>query len=499
MSQSINIFRGLTYKKSTHAWHLSVLECKSKIICLCAGRRTGKTFTASLVFLDRILNLLKDRENLVKQHKEKPWSGLGLSRRKARLCGQDALQALVIAPSLKHLESIQGLLENRIRQANCVSLYHSDPFLAHSERPLQNWFVYGKSALCINYCVASRDEQLRGTRASLVWIDECGEVPDRTWSTVQPLTWETNGSQILSGTPSGDESHWFTRMAISGLPIGHERRTIDIPANPNVTCFIGSACDVAYSPDVRAQAKREVISSGEDSVYTRLEIHGDWRIPSLLAFPEWNADKHICRVDRSRGIWVLRTQSETISIPRQPDRVLGGIDWYRGDSPAGHLIVAVWNLKNESDSRLLCLVLDEETVDKTSYADDYFIKLRNLQTKWVVNGWYADPSSPNLILAARKYIAMKETDNKDKLGRIALIQRQLHWNSNLSPKLLISSECKTTCDQLANYRHQRDREGNARMLYIQENDWFIDALAYVVPHCQAFFSSNIIHGPGVGV
>ncbi len=498
----INILEGLTYSRSQHAKHLEVLACLSRIVVLCLGRRWGKTYTAGLKFLTKFMVKLQERAEAIEAGELEPWAGLGLPRQRARRQLEGVVQAVVVSPARKQLDEIRGNIESRLTASGAHIFLHPDRHLSFHERPAESWFVMGGAAGVIRYYVGSRVAQLVGSKTAILWLNECGELDDMIWRSVKPLLWEEAADVIAEGTPAFDESHWYTQLAVSGLPDGHERADRKIaPRNEDVTTYLGDSTE-AYSARAREEAQRDLEASGPDDIYTRWQIKGDWRLPGMYVFG-WKPDRHLATVTGSRGIWNIKPLggSSTHRVTEQPI-VMGGIDWFRGTAPAGGLVIAVWPQNPLSpltkdgepvDPRPLMIALDEMSTQKgEQYSDDAFIgRLVALQELWDVDVWYQDPFSPKLTtLAKGQGLAVADTDPAEKLGRLALLGRQLNCNEELEPALYVSLRCKAFADQLTRYRWARKRDGTPTGKPIQYNDWLIDGAAYVVPHTGAALTSG---------
>jgi hypothetical protein len=406
------------------------------------------------------------------------------------------VQALVVAPTQKHLEEIQGLIEERLSEADAEELLHPDPRLASVSRPQrENWFLYRGAAGCIRYLVGSRPDQIRGSKVALLWLDEAGFLDDAVWSACKPMVWEHRARTLLTGTPAFDETHFFTRQAVAGLPASHERADQKI-AKPDsrVKTFLASS-EHAYSEVAREEVARDIASSGADSLYVLQEVRADWRMPGFFVF-EWHAPTHVATVTRRYGAWVLETSRGDIELDDRP-RLLGGLDWFRGAAPGGALALAFWpeHPLNPGDPRGLALAFWERTTGRNEGEDDFIRAVKEAQQKLDVEGWYPDPTSEEKIRLAKKAgVVMRETNNRDKVGRVGLVQRLVHHTKEIAPALYVSRECKVFARQLAGYKRARDRKGQPTEKFIDYDDCLIDAAAYVVPK----LASTTVAGGGWG-
>lgn len=482
----IKLLRGLKYTRRFHSKHHQVYDEESRIVCLCLGRRWGKTYTAGLLFLKRFLRRLRRRALDVQAGRAKPWSGRALKRAEARRCVEGVVQGVVVSPARKQLNEIRGNIESRLRASGAHVLLHPDPRLAFCERPPETWFRVGRAAGVIRYFVGSRVAQLVGSQTAILWLNECASLDDDTWRAVRPLLWEEKADVIAEGTPAFDEGHWFTQLAVSGLPDGHERADRKIaPHNPEVATYLGSSTE-AYSENVRAESKRDLERSGPEDLYARWQIEGDWRLPGQYVF-RWQADRHSCAVLETDRRWRFRVgPGVEFDVVDQPE-LIGGIDWFRGSAPAGAIVLAVWRQHplDDAETRPLVVAVDEaSTVKGETYSDDAYVqKLVALQERWSVDRWYQDPFSPRLTrLAKQQGLVIKDTDASEKLGRLALLGRLMNCSDELEPCLYVSTRSKTFADQLARYRWARKQDGTPTGKPVQYNDWLIDAAAYVMPH-----------------
>ena len=491
--ETYNIYEGLDpYDPVDHQTHLSVLRCASRIVCLPIGRRWGKTFTIHLKFLDTFLNRLDDRAHKTLTGIIPPWKGLGLPRSSARRQLEDAIEAVVISPYQKQLDHARGLIESTIARSGCTELFHPDKFLASYERPPENWFVKDGAAGVIRYFVATRPSQIVGSRAIVVWLNEAGLHPQDIWRHVKPLVWEHKSNVYAEGTPTLGTSHWFVQLSISGLPPDHERSDPKVAKpNPEVTTFLGSSL-TAYSPQVREESRKDVEMYGESTTYVKTEIFGDWRIPSIKVFT-YNHNHHGCYIEESRGQYLIRSKIYGEIRLDDPDMIRGAIDWYKGDKPAGFLEASIWYdnplSEDTADERPLVVVTNEYTTPRKGYSDrGYFSKMKSAQDLRGVEGFYYDPSSIQASGSAKRAgVVLFETDRRDKNGRVGMVERQLHFDrkQDVPPAMLVSHRCKTVTEQLIQFKRKRDKDGNPTAEFSQYNDWFVDCLAYLVPHIQS--------------
>jgi len=358
------------------------------------------------------------------------------------------------------------------------------------------WFVHGEAAGVIRFFVGTRAAQLVGSRASVLWLSECADLDDVVWRSVKPLIWEHRADVIAEGTPAFEETHFFTVLAMSGLPDDHERVNRKLaPRDEDASTHLATSLD-AYSRQAREEARKDLLASGEDSIYALQQIKGDWRMPSAYVF-RWEPGRHLVTVMRTRGQWYLRAQNGAqIRISERPI-IMGGIDWFRGAAPAGAVVDAVWPVNPLSpldddgvpvDPRPLVVAIDEMSTTKgVTYTDeDYIARLVSLQQRWGVDCWYQDPFSPKLTAAAKaRGLVVADTDPKEKLGRIALLGRLLFHTETLPPAFYCSTKCETMAEQIAGYKWARKKDGTTTGKPVQYSDWLIDGQCYIMPHTGA--------------
>lgn len=491
--REIDLLAGLRYKSGVHEKHCAIINCMASMMVICAGRRFGKSFTASIVFLKRVLLRLQALRDAVDSGQAEPWAGLGLSRSQARRCLDGIVIGVVAAPSRKQLQECRGYIEARLRASGGTVLMHPDPQMAYHERPDETWLVMGKAAACIKYFVAGRAGSVVGGRCAVLWVNEAGEISDEAWMRLLPLRFEDGAETILEGTPALSTAHFFTARAISGLPDGHERADRTIAARDNeTTTFLASSLE-AYNERARVESAKELERAGDGNVLATWQIQGDWRTPSEMVF-DFVPPRHVATVTRdSFGTWTLVAAGKTLRTNEKP-RIVGGIDWYRGHAPAGAAVFACWR-KNPFDSaenRELVVAIDEMSTEKgETYTDEgYFAKLKALQQRWGVSDWWQDPFSKDISrLAKWAGIKLRDTDARDKLARLSLISRLLHHTDKIAPCFYVSSRCPTLARQMGNYKWRRKRDGTTTDEPSQYDDWLIDAAAYVVPHVSSLGST----------
>lgn len=484
----VNIYAGSDYDEELHAKIIEILSYEGRRLSVIAGRRFGKSYNVSLLALSRFLDLMQQWDDEVKRGEREPWSGLTQTKAQdVRQWKLDAVRFNIVTYSVEQYEVIRTYIRWHLRQTGAECYLHPNPDLHRTDRGREMWFQLGEAAGCIQFRCASQDAQLVGDKCHILWIDECGLVENSSFHSLQPLLWEFEGYLFLSGTPRLGEDHWFTRECMKGLPDDHPMANQQVvERDPTCHTVHATALD-AYSERTREQAARELEDYGPESLYAKLMILADWRLPSLFIYDNWKTDIHVRTFTVSqRGVATLQRKGrDPVELPRW-DAVYGAIDWFEGYHPGGGVCIYYWakNPLNEDDSRPL-LAVAAECHGKYAYTTEpggWWAHFRGMDDAHRPFKWFADPHNPRLILEAQKLgLFCYGADAADKLGRIGLIHGLLHWTETLEPALVVSAACPVAARQFGGYQRQIARyTGEVKEEPKQYDDALLDALAFVV-------------------
>lgn len=460
-------------------------------ICLCWGRRCGKTDIASLMSQIMMWRGARPLIEAVARGERPPWSGIGKRKALAANHRPDA-RAWVVAPTEDHLQEIRGHLFD-IYSEGAEDYFH--PELSYHRRGREFWFLYGGVSICLSFIPAVKPASLVGKGLIHVYVDEGGLISNERYAHLSPSLWDQAGSKLVTGTPDPDTHHWMTRLAVSGLPKGHERADHKIAQpDPDVRTVLANTIEHAYLQRAREQSAKEAQHRGE--AYAALWIYADWRRKSSNVYREWRNELHVRRYVTRHSRWWLGNKRL-----RHPDEVIGSIDWTGGSAPGACIVVHVWaeNPIDEDDPRPLIVIVDEHQ-GYDAYTDDgWWGIMRNLEVRWGVHRWIADPHAPRLIQQAIEAgFAVDAGPHADKMGRIAIVASHLHHTvkkgeenkrqdpdageKTVIPALYVSSICEHAARQFNNYGYRVNKVTQEITNTPRDyDDHVLDCVAMVIP------------------
>ena len=462
----------------------AALRAETRVLCLDGGRRWGKTWTATEVVRRRIHRRHDEYAARVRRGEAKPWSGLGLPPRLARH-EMPCISVVVLTPREFHQEQCRSYLLGGYAGAARVLLH---PKLALADAGREVWLCYAGVATRIRYVTGSGATAVVSQAHDLIHVDEAGLLDGSIIEAALPTLWERRGELVLSGTPALGVEHWYTQRCLSGLDPGHPYYVPDVvERDPDCTTIIGSSYE-AYLPEVRRQARADAERLGK--AWEAQWVLGDWRIPDLFVFGEWNPAVHVVPYDP----YTRRLGGRTLP---PPTRVLGVVDWaYSATSPGAAVVYHVWlrNPLDRHDQTRPLVIAVEDHQEALSYTDDgWWRVMADLRHRYGVQMWYADPSRDELVQAARYRSAhhgpVKPASKRDKMGRLQLVGALLHYrprgaagpsDEGMDPALLVTQECKHLIRQFARYRWKQDSKGNPRDVPVDYDDHAIDCTAFLM-------------------
>lgn len=459
-----------------------ILRDDTRVVVACCGRRVGKTWigaykTAKLVHT-RMAALVQD----VREGKRKRHISEGRPARIARYLRPDIL-AWIVAPAERHLDEARGYLLQLYAEPGWEDYLHPAFPGGIYDRGHQLWLL--RDGVCARYdfIPASSEGRLVGKGLDILWIDEAGFIDNARYQAIKPATMDKRADILATGTPDLGDDHWFTKLAIAGLPDGHERSDPMVEHNPEVSTWIADTVRHAALAEARSEAVKEAKFWG--SRWAARWIYADWRMRGRHVYDEWNADKHVKRYGlRGAAIWLGNER-----LPR-PDTVIGAVDWSGGAAPGAAVVAHVWRrnpLSQEDPRPLVVVVADHQGYE--AYTDDgWWAILRGLDRRWGVDRWVGDPHAPNLIQQANDAgIWVEPGEAADKMGRIHMVGSLLHWSegegdeAGVAPALYVSSRCEHTMQQFGEYAWKTSRDGEILDKPRQYNDHCMDCMAMIAP------------------
>jgi hypothetical protein len=461
-----------------------IVEAETRIVVACCGRRVGKTWVGVLWTIDRICQRVARRLEEIRDGKARRWEGLGKSAKVAKFLQPDIL-VWCVAPRETHLDDAKSQFL-RLFTGDWSRFLHPAFDGGLYDRGHQLWLLFSGVCVRIDFVPAASEARMVSKGLDIVWIDEAGFVPNDRFRALKPATMDRKSDILATGTPSLGDSHWFTRLAASGLTSDHERYNAHISEkDPEVTTFIADTFTHAALPEARTEAIREEAFWGKD--FADLWLRADWRTKGRHVFPMWRPDLHVVQYTTGRG-WRVGGRP----LPR-PDHVWGAVDWSGGAAPGAATVVHVWRRHPLSplDPRPL-MVIVEDSQGKQAYTDDgWWGILRSLDQRWGVDRWVGDPHSPHLITQARGAgLYVEPGPHADKAGRINVVAGLLHHDpsKSVSPALLVSDRCTHVPRQFAQYSWRVSRDGAVQDQPRQYDDHCLD--------CIAMLAGEIVSGSG---
>jgi len=486
--------------------HKEILSWDGKgTIVWVAGRRVGKTHNFSALLLKLFLTGLYEDYKQIKEGKKTSWLGTKQTRAQDIRLFQDGIRkANVITATTDQYQIVQSYIRTRLALSGHDKYLHTNEDLVRCDRGREMWFKMGKAGGVIKFRCASQAKQLQGDSAQIIWIDEAGLIDNTSYYALRPMLWEHKGATMLSGTPDLDESHFFTKIAVSGLPDDDPRVRKAMGAGrieekkEDVLTYLTTSLE-AFLPKVREESKKDLEEYGSDSLFVRQFILADWRIPGVYIFDNWDPAIHMVSWREVREGIRVKLRGKEVDLPR-PDKVIGGKDWFQGVADGGYVVAYYWSsnpLEGRHSKRPLLLVVGEGHGKHRYTNDGWWGMMMADQEKYGVQKWLADPSDKMYCLEARRAgLHLVPASNPHKLGRVGAIRDLLHSSDKVEPAILISGTCPTLIYQINKYQRKISKwTGEVSEEAKQENDDLIDSLAYIV---GSIYSYVVLGGGAIG-
>lgn len=456
-----------------------ILLAETKHVAVDGGRRFGKSYVSAARFLRRGAMHHKKAIEQLRSGEIEPWRGAGLPKHDARHIAPH-IEMVVLTGREKHLEQCRNYIASYYAGTKARFLH---PDMAWCDGHKQMWLYYGGVSRRIRFVVGSGVAAVVSNAIAELWVDEAGLLDGMIMDAIRPVLWENPDAGITaSGTPSMGVEHWFSSMCLSGLDPGHPYYMDGvIDRDPDTTTVIGTSYD-AFLPHVRAEARKEADRLGED--WERQWILGDWRLPSLFIYDEWDPRTHIRRYDPHTHILTGVDGEPDRRLPA-PSSVVGVIDWaYSTTKPGAACVYHVWRTNPfRRDSKLpLVIVVADLQVAQDYTRSGWYGDLARLRDHYGVTMWWCDPSRAELVANARKYHSIigpvMPASKADKAGRIMLVRAHLRGDP---PSLIVSEDrCENLPRQFANYRKKLDIRGNVLEQTIDHDDHCLDCCAFLM-------------------
>lgn len=464
-----------------------ILLSPRRDIMVDGGRRFGKSEVGAAKFIARVHQRLNRINVQIRRGEENPWPGLGLPKARARHYAPQ-VDAWVLTPRIRHLEQALAKIL-RLHSGAYARCLHPDLGLTKGGEEL--WLQLGGAVARIRFAVGSGAAAVVSGALDELWIDEAGLLDNEIDDAIAPVLWERGGRRICTGTPSLGLDHWFTRRLLAGMDPSHQYYQRDVvERDPDCLTVIGTTYE-AYLPDVRSSVVREVASKG--SSWESQWVLGDWRLPDLFIYDEFDEKLHVVDYDYRRH------RFGSIQLP-PPPLVIGVIDYaYGRTNPGACVVFHVWYQSplesREARRPLVVAVQDHQAVEEYT-REGWFATLAELRREYGVRYWLADPSRPDMLLITRKFSGeigrVVPAEKAHKWDRINLVRAGLHHDRQrgISPALYVHQDCGHLIRQFGRYRRRLSRSGEPTDQTVDYDDHCLD--------CTAFLYGKIMVG-GQGV
>jgi hypothetical protein len=461
------------YHEHSRRKHLD--EQFEHILAMVWGRRCGKSDGGSALFAEMLVDTLCDVAEDIACGRRLPWSGIGRSRVRQRRSRPHEL-CFVIAPSGRDLIDISGHLLD-IFSGPAEVFLHDDPKMAITDQGGRMWLVHEGAAVAVSFIPAKQASSMVGRGPAICYITESGFVPSMHWDRLVPSFWDRSTWVIAEGTPTQDASHWFTQLAVSGLPDDHDEADRSIARrDKRVHTSRANTIEHAFLRNAREAARLELEYKGK--AYADRWIYAKWEKPSNVVFDEY--DPHVSISDYV----VYPPTLNGIKLPR-PSRIEIDIDWHQGGRPGAATCTLIWKRRNpldEHDPRPLFIVVDEfqDDDERLPYSKEgWWGIIKDMRDRWQPNAIYGDPTGTELIKRARRHgIKVKPSENADKSGRLQILNAQCHVSPQGNAAFYLTGECQKVAKVMQTLPWREDKDGNPTDKPSGYNDHLADCLAY---------------------
>jgi hypothetical protein len=459
-------------------------ESFEHILAVVWGRRCGKSVGCTALFTEIVIDTLLDLAARVESGDLDPWAGIGQPRMLAKRATPHA-RCFVVAPTGRDLRELAGFILGHLGAAG-ERFLHSDPKMRFdASTGASMLLVHEGAAVAVDFVPATRASAMVGRGVAAALFSESGFVESQHWEKFAPALWDSKGWAIVEGTPKQDATHFLTKLAVAGLDDDDDDadRTI-AERDPRVHTSRASTTTDAYLATAREGAADEERYRGK--AWADTWVRASWKAPSNVVFSEFSPDASVVEFQPRPVPKITRGDGSSRTLP-WPDRVEMFVDWSQGAAPGALTTIYVWprNPLDPKDPRALWLVVgefmdDKERLQYVNAPGQWFDVMMRQRDDWGAKGAFADPSSPNLIRAAKRAgFYVQPAANADKPGRIELVNAQCHVPRDGGwPALLISDTCGKLINALRTVSWRRTREGELTREPSAFNLHLPDTLAY---------------------
>lgn len=329
--------------------------------------------------------------------------------------------------------------ENRI-ELTALRNKHGDPstiYFGHAQEPDSlravevGWFWIDEAPLCTQ----------EAFRVAMGRIRQPG-VPHRGWITGTP-----KGRNWVYQTFAAERDEWSPeRRNAYGF---HTWRTHSNPLYQSEPAFL-EALEAEY---------------GVGSDFYRQELEASFVTFAGLVYRSFDATRHVSR-----------------EVPKRFARIVAGVDWGYG---VGVMLI----LGEDSSGRVWLLdeVYERARILTGKAGDDWVSTAQDLQRRWNVQQWFADPEDPNAIETCRRVgLPMVRADNS-RIPGVRAVQALIVADRFRVVGDQFSTEAPNTVTEFGQYHWRTDRDGNPveDQDPSKEFDHAMDALRYAVMGLKA--------------
>jgi phage terminase large subunit len=431
-----------------HAAQALLHLCLARIIVVCAGRRSGKTYAIAREFVRRVFEDFNRHCEAVKRGEAQAWR----QPRKLRRHTKPILHYWIIAPTY-------DLTSVALREVFEILGGEESPVVLKWDEQLNRLWLRG--GILIEIKSADRPDRLVSVGLNGVWADEAARLKADTWKeNLEPVLAADQGWALFTSTPKGQNWYYQDLWQISDKSTDPER------INPDVKAFhFTSAANTAKPALVEAakQAKKDL-----PAAQYRRNYEADFFAFEGKIFEDF-LDDNTHLIDK---------------LPRRFKRVFAGLDF--GFANPGALVV----LGELSDGAMY--VLDEVYKSNLIFgqpigdpgADSWCKRIIGKIKQYGIEVIYHDPSSPGNAETLRKAILKAGLTCKvlparnevvEGIDAVAVMIKPVEVEPGLiMPWLKISRRCVNLRREMNNYQWK----DNGSEAPVKSDDHACDALRY---------------------
>lgn len=448
-AQAKKVFRAFKGYKP-HPKQRALHQCGARFVVVCAGRRSGKTFSLTREFMHRVLSALARRAAEVKAGKAKRW------KRPRRLGAhvKPTFHYWVVAPTY-------DLCAASKREIFEVLGGEDGPLVLKWNASDNELWLRGGAL--IEFKSAQYPERLVSVGLDGMLIDEAARLKADVWrENLMPVVNDHEGWCLMATTPLGQ--NWFYTDIWQLTQLSTDKSKI----NPAYRAFHFTTMDNSAKPNL----VREALQAKKDLP------EANWRRNYAADFFAFEGKIYDMYFDDETHLF------RSAQTPRTFPRLIAGIDWgYRNPGSIIPIGItsddAMFVIGEEYQSGLTVAPPPDAPADADSWA--------RRVVEWARRGvqvFYADPAQPNHIDTCRRalrYAGLSAVvlpavnDVVAGIDAVAMMLQPIEDGDGYkSPALYVSEDARNLRRELSTYQWGR---GEAPK---KEDDHACDALRYAV-------------------